>query len=113
MTVQFECLDYEGVPVSCDSDVWRGHILRTRPHMAGCEQDVQRAIAEPVWVYPDRTHHNRKAFYGILVEQWPPRLSYLKVVVRYGERDGQGHGWVVTAYTRRSIQEGGEPLWTR
>jgi hypothetical protein len=81
--------------------------------MAGCEQDVQRAIAEPVGVYPDRTHHNRRAFYGILVEQWPPRLSYLKVVVRYGERDGQGHGWVVTAYTRRSIQEGGEPLWTR
>ena len=29
------------------------------------------------------------------------------------ERDGEPHGWVVTAYARRAVQERGDPLWTR
>ena len=113
MAVHFECLDYQGVRVTCEVEVWFGHILRVRPHMEGHESEVQRAIAEPLQVYADRSHSNRKAFYGVLIEQSPPRLSYLKVVIRYGEVGGQAHGWVVTAYARRTVQEGGTPLWTR
>ena len=113
MAVHFECLDYQGVRITCEAEAWFGHILRARPHMRGREPEVQRAIAEPLQVYLDRNHDNRKAFYGVLVEQSPPRLSYLKVVVRYGERDGEPHGWVVTAYARRTVQERGDPLWTR
>ena len=30
MALQFTCPDYEGVPVSCGTEVWRGHILKSR-----------------------------------------------------------------------------------
>ena len=112
MALHFTCLDYEDVRVSCDADVWRRHILREHPELAEYEPVVRQAISSPWRVYRDRQHHNRKVFYRLLAMPSQPGLACLKVVVRYGESGGVGHGWVVTAYIAFRVREEGVPLWT-
>lgn len=107
MAVLFSCLDYEGVPVSCDEDQWNGHVLVRHPEMAGLESAVQRVIARPSLVYADRDNPDTKIYYGA-----EPRYTRLRVVIRYKEEDGRVSGKVWTAFPSPRIRPIDALIWT-
>lgn len=112
MADYFTCLDYEGISVSCDEEVWRTHILREHPELMDHVETVQRALREPLLVYQDRNYPDRKLFY--LTSLLPPlaRRRHVRVVVEYHqEQDGTIGGRIVTAFPSRNVREGDRLLW--
>ena len=112
MAVHFECLDYEGVPVSCDADVWRMHVLQEHPELEEHASVVQQAIRKPLLVYQDRDYPNRKLFYLTFSLSLSSRRRHAKVVVEYHrEQDGTVKGRVITAFPSRNVRRGDRLLW--
>ena len=113
MAPHFTCLDYEGVPVSCDTEVWHAHILREHPELAEHVETVQQALRAPMLVYQDRDYPTRKLFYLTFPLLPSTRRRHVKVVVEYHqEQDGTVSGRVITAFPSRNVREGDRLLWT-
>ena len=104
----FNCLDLDGVAVSCAQTRWTSHIISDHPELANCEEHVERAITNPLEVRQDPLHSDRKLYYGV-TNRAPGRVSlaFIRVVVQYGH---QGH--VVTAFMCSKIREGDALLWS-
>ena len=113
MAVLFSCLDYEGVPVSCDEEQWTRHIIPRHQEMAGSAAALQRIIGAPFRVHQDGKRPARKLFYGLADGSQPFRSGFIRVVVAYEERSGELRGSVVTAFPSKKIREGDPLLWTR
>lgn len=112
MALQFTCLDYEGVRISCDADVWRAHILQEHPEIDEHAAVVQQAIREPLLVYQDRDYPDRKLFYLTFPSPPSARRRHVRVVVEYHqEQDGAIRGLVVTAFPSRNVRAGDRLLW--
>lgn len=111
MAVLFSCLDYESVPVSCDEEQWNGHVLRGHRGMTGREDAAAQTIRAPWRVHQDAKYPDRKLFYGFPDQTSPFPAERLRVVVRYGTRDGEPYGVVVTAFPSKSVREGDPLLW--
>jgi hypothetical protein len=58
--ILFRVRDYQGVEVVCSRQHWVEKIVARHPDMAGREQEVIEAIAEPEAVFRDRDFPSRK-----------------------------------------------------
>lgn len=107
MAAHFTCTDCFGFHIVCDATVWFGHILASRPTMAGHEQEVIRALTDPTEVYIDRHHPDRRLFYAV-TNKAPTALGigYIRVVVQYQSRRNKVRGYVITAFTSQRIRQG-------
>ena len=107
MATHFACTDCFGFHVVCDVTAWFGHILVNRPAMAGYEQEVIRALTDPIEVYIDRDHPDRRLFYAI-TNKAPTALGlgYIVAVVQYQSRRNRVRAFVNTAFTSQRIRRG-------
>ncbi len=105
MPVIFETIDPRGKKVICTEEVWLIHVLDGHPEMEGLEDEVRRAIQEPLYmmIYEDKDYPERNIYY-----RQRNKHTYIKVVVEFLKDDGV----LITAYLTDSVKPGEKLLWT-
>ena len=106
MSERFRAVDPRGRVVICTDEVWNDHICSGHPEMAGSEDLVRAAIAEPQLelIYRDVDEDDRDVYY----RRPPDKRYYIKVIVRF---DRTRRGLVITAYRTSSAKSGERIIW--
>jgi hypothetical protein len=107
--LQFTVVDRLGNTVNATVQCWKVHILTQRPHLAGQEERVKKAISDPERVYEGNTPDS-KEFWGKPDPSNGFQWGGVRVVavVKYL---ASGNGILKTAYTTAGSMTPGNQLW--
>lgn len=107
MTTIWETTDRFGRRVELTEERW-SHIVDQRGGQPPTQDDIRRALEDPIRVTIDATFAHRECFYA---ECAPSRM--VKVVVHFRPVPPQGtwRGAVVTAYPERKVKPGEVQRW--
>ena len=109
----FQCLDRDGILVTCSQECWDIHILATHPDMKGCEVYVRTAIENPYQIYQDSKDINKRIIYKPYILPKPYNQQYLRVAIEYKHRIFKGlRGYVLSAFPCINIKKGDILIWT-
>jgi hypothetical protein len=96
---------FDGIQVTLHADTWTKHIQARRPDVT--ESELARALLQPIYIYADTFHADRRVYQGLPRTSGFFRNSFLLVVVALtDERTGR----VVTAFLTEQIYQGRQ-LW--
>jgi hypothetical protein len=95
----------DGIQVILHEDTWATHIQARRPDVT--EPELARALQQPVWIYADTSHADRRVYQGPARTSGFFRNSFLLVVVAL---TGASAGQVVTAFLTEQVYQGRQ-LW--
>jgi hypothetical protein len=104
--------DFEGRQIICEESQWVDHVCK-KPHsyMEGAEAEVIDALQNPDF---GLRHVDREyPFYRIYYKISTTKDYFTRVVVEFGNEDGEGPGRVVTAFQPDSIRHGDQPEFRR
>lgn len=83
----FHNTDRWGRTIILREGIWYQKILHRHPELDGPVRAVELTIDDPDRVTFDATHEGGENYYRHAVFSYPLDADYLKVVVRFGERD--------------------------
>lgn len=95
----------DGIQVILREDTWAKHIQARRPDVT--EPELARALQQPVRIYADTSHAERRVYQGPTRTSGFFRNSFLLVVVAL---TGESTGRVVTAILTEQVYQG-QQLW--
>lgn len=114
MAEVLRCADRWGREVILYEDTWYDKILVDHPEVADELDVVELTLTNPDRVTFDTGHDTGENFCRFAVLRYPYDSLYLKVVVRFDERDDFARGVVISVYPTRDYSQGSERMkWHR
>jgi len=107
--IHLETTDFLGRRIVCTELQWKDHIVGCKHHdyMEGEEKTVIEALTDPDYGlrHIDADDPTKRCYY-----KSSPRKDYFtKVVVKFENENGEGLGYIVTAFMPDNIRPGEKP----
>jgi len=107
--IHLDTTDFMGRRIVCTKTQWRDHIVGCKHHdyMEGEEEAVKNALIDPDYGmrHFDVDDPSKRCYY----KSSPHRDYYTKVVVKFENSNGEGIGYIVTAFMPDNIRPGEKP----